>query len=115
MTTRIIKGGALESLRTLPDRSVQMCVTSPPYYGLRDYKHPDQVGLEKTPEEYECPENPSVPSVVLDPFAGSGTTGMVAERLYRNAILIDLNPDYAEMSDRRVTNDQPLFNQTTTE
>lgn len=31
---------------------VQMCVTSPPYWGLRDYGHPDQVGLEKTPGEY---------------------------------------------------------------
>jgi len=31
---------------------VQMCVTSPPYYGLRDYGHPDQLGLEDTPEQY---------------------------------------------------------------
>src|ERR1019366_7623411 len=31
---------------------VQMCVTSPPYYGLRDYGHPDQLGLEETPEQY---------------------------------------------------------------
>jgi DNA modification methylase len=32
--------------------SVQCCVTSPPYWGLRDYGHDDQIGLEKTPEEY---------------------------------------------------------------
>jgi len=31
---------------------VQTCVTSPPYFGLRDYGHPDQLGLEKTPDEY---------------------------------------------------------------
>jgi DNA modification methylase len=31
---------------------VQMCVTSPPYFGLRDYGHPGQIGLEQTPEEY---------------------------------------------------------------
>lgn len=33
-------------------KSVQTCVTSPPYFGLRDYGHPGQLGLEKTPEEY---------------------------------------------------------------
>ena len=36
----------------LPDESVQCCVTSPPYWGLRDYKSDGQIGLEKTPEEY---------------------------------------------------------------
>ena len=36
----------------LKDKSVQCCVTSPPYWGLRDYGEPDQLGLEQTPEEY---------------------------------------------------------------
>lgn len=36
----------------VPEKSVQMCVTSPPYFGLRDYKVDGQIGLEKTPEEY---------------------------------------------------------------
>lgn len=45
-------GDALEVLKTLPDASVQCCVTSPPYWGLRDYQLPDQLGLEKTPQEY---------------------------------------------------------------
>ena len=49
---RIIVGDALESLRTLPTESVQMCVTSPPYFGLRDYGTPGQMGLEPTPELY---------------------------------------------------------------
>jgi DNA modification methylase len=52
MTSQIIHGDALETLRTLPDCSVQMCVTSPPYYGLRDYGVAGQIGLEETPEEY---------------------------------------------------------------
>ena len=39
-------------LKTLPDESVHMCVTSPPYWGLRDYGVEGQLGLEKTPEEY---------------------------------------------------------------
>jgi DNA modification methylase len=39
-------------LATLPERSIQCCVTSPPYWGLRDYGHADQIGLEPTPAEY---------------------------------------------------------------
>jgi len=45
-------GDALTVLRTLPDESAQMCVTSPPYWGLRDYGVDGQLGLESTPEEY---------------------------------------------------------------
>lgn len=49
---RIIAGDALAVLKTLPDESVQMCVTSPPYWVLRDYGIAGQLGLERTPEEY---------------------------------------------------------------
>ena len=52
-----------------------------------------------------CP----VGGTVLDPFAGAGTTGLVADRLGRNAILIELNPEYAAMAQRRIVNDAPLF------
>lgn len=48
----IIQGDCLEKLRELPDASVQCCVTSPPYWGLRDYGCDGQFGLEKTPQEY---------------------------------------------------------------
>jgi len=48
----IYLGDALESLKTMPDKSAQMCITSPPYYGLRDYGVEGQIGLEKTPDEY---------------------------------------------------------------
>lgn len=48
----IHQGDCLEVLKTLPDASVHCCVTSPPYYGLRDYGVPGQIGLEPTPEEY---------------------------------------------------------------
>jgi DNA modification methylase len=43
---------------------------------------------------------------VLDPFGGAGTTGLVADRLQRNAILIELNPDYAAMATKRVSTDR---------
>jgi len=49
---RIIPGDCIAGLRTLPDASVHCCVTSPPYWGLRDYGHDGQIGLEKTPDAY---------------------------------------------------------------
>ena len=52
MKHRIIPGDCIEGLRTLPDASVHCCVTSPPYWGLRDYGHDGQIGLESTPEAY---------------------------------------------------------------
>jgi len=48
----ILQGDALEMLKTLPEQSAQCCVTSPPYWGLRDYGVKGQLGLEKTPEKY---------------------------------------------------------------
>lgn len=45
-------GDCREVLRTLPDAVFHCCVTSPPYWGLRDYGHNDQIGLESTPDEY---------------------------------------------------------------
>ena len=46
---------------------------------------------------------------MLDPFGGAGTTGLVADRLARDAILIELNPEYAQMAEDRIKNDNPLF------
>ena len=46
---------------------------------------------------------------VLDPFGGAGTTGLVADRLQRNAILIELNGDYLKLAADRITDDAPLF------
>jgi DNA modification methylase len=45
-------GDALTVLRTLESESVHCCITSPPYYGLRDYGCDGQIGLERTPAEY---------------------------------------------------------------
>ena len=48
----ILQGDCLDQLKTLPDESVDCCITSPPYYGLRDYGIGGQIGLEPTPEAY---------------------------------------------------------------
>ena len=45
-------GDCRASMRKMAPRSVQTCVTSPPYFGLRDYGHPGQIGLEQTPDAY---------------------------------------------------------------
>jgi DNA modification methylase len=52
MTARILHGDCIEQMRTLPADSVQVCVTSPPYWQLRDYGVAGQIGLEATPDEW---------------------------------------------------------------
>lgn len=52
-----------------------------------------------------CPKG----GIVLDPFGGSGTTGLVADRLGRNAVLIELNPAYADMARNRIQQDAGMF------
>jgi DNA modification methylase len=52
-----------------------------------------------------CPKG----GTVLDPFGGAGTTGLVADRLGRDALLIELNPEYAAMARRRIASDAPLL------
>ena len=51
-TTNIIIGDTRAELTNLADGSVQTCITSPPYFGLRDYGHAGQIGLESTPDAY---------------------------------------------------------------
>lgn len=52
LTYWLLHGDAREKMGELPDGSVQTCVTSPPYWGLRDYGTPGQLGLEPTPDAY---------------------------------------------------------------
>lgn len=156
---RFIVGDTLEALRSLPDDSVHCCVTSPPYWGLRDYDSDGQIGLEPTPAAYiyrlvavfgeirrvlrpdgtlwlnmgsvwtipaepfaeahfatfptalaercikaGCPDG----GTVLDPLSGAGTTAMVADRLGRDAIGIELNPEYIAMAERRLARDRAM-------
>ncbi len=52
MSVQVLTGDCRETLKTLPEGSVHCCVTSPPYFGLRDYGHDGQIGLEQTPTEF---------------------------------------------------------------
>jgi DNA modification methylase len=57
----------------------------------------------------QCDAGDPVPQLVLDPFAGSFTTSLVAERLGRNSVAIELNPDYVEIGKRRLARDGEMF------
>jgi len=52
MSYTIHQGDTRDVLPTLPDASVQCCVTSPPYFNLRNYNMPEQIGIEPTPQEF---------------------------------------------------------------
>lgn len=69
--------------------------------------HPTQkpVGVVLPLIEYSCIRG----GVVLDPFAGSGTTGVAAKLARRSAVLIEANAEYADMADRRVKESAPLL------
>jgi DNA modification methylase len=101
----IYQGDSLTVLKGLPSESVDCCITSPPYYGLIDYGMEGQIGLEATPEalvepciKAGCPEG----GVCLDPFFGAGTVGLVAKKLGRDFIGIELNQDYCDIASKRI-------------
>ena len=56
-------------------------------------------------------DKPLRPCLVLDPFCGSGTTGVVSLRYHRDFIGCELNPEYASMAERRINNEAPMFNE----
>ena len=50
----------------------------------------------------------------MDPFGGAGMTALVADRLQRNAVLIEISPEYAEMARNQIHGDAPLFTEVVT-
>lgn len=70
--------------------------------------HPSAQDL--SPGTPRSPETEPVPCLVLDPFAGAGTTGVVALRYGRSFLGIELNAKYARMAEERIVADSPLFN-----
>jgi len=72
-----------------------------------DY-HPGRITTGWKPT-CSCPHHEPIPCIVLDPFFGSGTTAVVANRLKRNAIGIELSPKYVELARRRIRCSAPLY------
>ena len=81
----------------------------------RDENPPQTVGWQPSCDCRQFPRSGPmpVPATVLDPFAGSGTVGLVADRLQRSAVLIEISPQYAAMAKERIEKDAGgLFAQT---
>ncbi len=86
MRVWVIQGDVREVYRQLKDHSIDCVITSPPYWRQRDYGVAGQIGKER----------------IANPFAGSGTVGEVAVKLGRNAVLIEINPDYIKLIKKRL-------------
>ena len=69
--------------------------------------------LAATDCDCACKGAATVPATVLDPFGGSGTVALVADRLQRDAILIEISATYAEMAEKRIRADAPLLTDVT--
>ena len=80
-------------------------ITTKPYSQAHFATFPPE--LPRTCIQAGCPEG----GTVLDPFAGAGTTLLVANQLQRHAIGIELNPEYAAMAEDRIYSEAPLLNQ----
>jgi DNA modification methylase len=90
-------GGATRNARNV------WTITTQPFTGAHFATMPPELAER-------CIKASSKPGdTILDPFGGAGTTGLVADRLARNAILCELNPEYVKIARERIINDAPLF------
>jgi DNA modification methylase len=90
-------GGATRNARNV------WTITTQPFSGAHFATMPPELAER-------CIKASSKPGdTILDPFGGAGTTGLVADRLARNAILCELNPEYVKIARERIINDAPLF------
>jgi len=102
--TRVLVGDVLDRLRELPDASVHCCVTSPPYWGLRDYGTEGQIGLEPTVEDWVA-KMVEVFREVRRVLRDDGT------------LWLNLGDNFsdAEMAERRIRDADPMADQPLTE
>lgn len=98
---KILEGDCRQTLKSLPDESVHCCVTSPPYFGLRDYGCKDQIGLEQTPDAF-VEELVSVFREVKRVLRNDGT------------LWLNLGDSYASFRDGKATPDTTRGNSTGT-
>lgn len=89
MDFKVKQGDCFEVLKSFDRQSIDCCITSPPYWNLRDYEHPDQLGLEKTPEEY-IQKLVSIFQEVKRVLKGSGTFWLNLGDTYKNKNLVGI-------------------------
>lgn len=94
---------AVSDLVDIRNKRSVWTIATQPYADAHFATFPEE--LPETCIKAGCPAG----GTVLDPFGGAGTTGLVADKLGRNAVLIELNPEYAAMAERRIRGDCPLF------
>lgn len=116
MTVRIVNGQALETLKGLGDCSVDALVTDPPagigFMGKDwdDYRRPHNAAdVGRDNMQWLCRLITPPGGLVLDPFMGSGTTGIAASREGFSFIGIEQDAHYCEIAERRICDDSPLF------
>ena len=97
-------GGEYARTQTRRNRRTVWSIATTPYKGAHFATFPQK--LIEPCILAGCPEG----GLVLDPFCGSGTTGVVALRHGRRFVGIELNAEYVEMAHRRIQGDMPLFN-----
>ena len=100
-------GNAKKDFYEVPFNRNKRCVwaiTTKPFKEAHFAVFPEK--LVETPIKAGCPKG----GVVLDPFCGSGTTGVVAKKLERNFIGIDINPEYIKMAEKRTEKEKSLWN-----
>ena len=79
--------------------------------GTTPHFNPPDIKFLEFKKDCKCETEKYKSGTVLDPFGGSGTTGLVANNLGRDAILIELNEEYVEIAKKRIGGDNPLFSE----
>lgn len=99
---KIYCGDARELLKQLDSESIDCMITSPPYWGLRDYGLEPVIWDAVDGCEHEWGNKIIRKGIVLDIFGGAGTVGVSAIKYDRNFILFELNPEYIKMANKRI-------------
>jgi DNA modification methylase len=94
---------AFRTISSTRNRRSVWTITTKPFSGAHFAVFPPEI------PEICIKAGSRVGDTILDPFAGAGTTGFVAEKLGRNFIGIELNPDYVAIAEKRINNVQPLL------
>jgi DNA modification methylase len=111
MINHIHQGQVIEGLQQMPDKIAHTCVTSPPYYGLRDYGVEGQIGLEETPEMF-IEKLVEVFREVRRVLRDDGTVWINMGDSYSGSRKgYGTDPEYNKIGEKRMREELGMFNQ----